>query len=209
MVSQAGFKAGMAKAADEFGPRLWHAHAVDDSRLGGDAYGNLFPDQVSNRAAYRHWHEPRRSCHRVVDPDRRQLAVLRFRRVKPHRPRHCPRQQRARGTDCGRHDPVAVHEPRADDEQIVKELREEALEGLLSPHSAMEKLSDILGQAITLLFQLVLAGILVGLLLGEAAGPLVGSVLANTKAFLSTLNPAAAAVLFVLYLLWRQFGGAT
>jgi tryptophan-rich sensory protein len=73
----------------------------------------------------------------------------------------------------------------------------------------MEKLSDILGQAITLLFQLVLAGILVGLLLGEAAGPLVGSVLANTKSFLSTLNPAAAAVLFVLYLLWRQFGGAT
>jgi hypothetical protein len=70
----------------------------------------------------------------------------------------------------------------------------------------MEKATGILWSSITLLFQLLLAGVLVGLLLGEAAGPVVGSVLANTKAFLSALNPAAVAVAFVLYLIYRQFG---
>ena len=69
----------------------------------------------------------------------------------------------------------------------------------------MNKLNDILWTSITTLFQLVLVGVLVGLLLGEAAGPIVGSVLTNTKSLLSALNPAAAAVVFVLYLIWRQF----
>ncbi len=69
----------------------------------------------------------------------------------------------------------------------------------------MEKVTEILWSSITVLFQLVLAALLVGLLLGEAAGPVVGSVLANTKAFLSALNPTAAAVAFILYLIWKQF----
>jgi hypothetical protein len=69
----------------------------------------------------------------------------------------------------------------------------------------MEKVTTILQSSILVLFQLVLAALLIGLLLGEAAGPIVGGVLENTKAFLSALNPAAAAVVFVLYLLWRQF----
>jgi hypothetical protein len=71
----------------------------------------------------------------------------------------------------------------------------------------MDKVNDFLWTSITLLFQLVLVGVLAGLLLGEAAGPIVGSVLANTKSLLSVLNPAAAAVVFVLYLIWRQFRG--
>jgi hypothetical protein len=71
----------------------------------------------------------------------------------------------------------------------------------------MEKVSDILWRSITLLFQLVLVGVLVGLLLGETAGPIIGAVLANTKSLLGALNPAAAAVVFVLYLIWRQFRG--
>jgi len=71
----------------------------------------------------------------------------------------------------------------------------------------MDKVNDILWTSITLLFQLVLVGVLAGLLLGEAAGPIVGAVLANTKSFLAALNPAAAAVVFVLYLIWRQFRG--
>jgi hypothetical protein len=71
----------------------------------------------------------------------------------------------------------------------------------------MDKVNDFLWTSITLLFQLVLVGVLAGLLLGEAAGPIVGSVLANTKSLLSALNPAAAAVVFVLYLIWRQFRG--
>lgn len=69
----------------------------------------------------------------------------------------------------------------------------------------MEKVTNILQSSILVLFQLVLAAVLIGLLLGEAAGPIVGGVLENTKTFLSALNPAAAAVVFVLYLLWRQF----
>ena len=71
----------------------------------------------------------------------------------------------------------------------------------------MDTISNILWTSITLLFQLVLAGILIGLLLGDAAGPAIGSVLDNTKNLLSALNPAAAAVVFVLYLIWRQFRG--
>lgn len=70
----------------------------------------------------------------------------------------------------------------------------------------MNKLSEILWRSIAVLFQLLLIAILGALLLGDAAGPLVGSVLANTKAFLSALNPAAVAVAFILYLIWRQFG---
>ena len=69
----------------------------------------------------------------------------------------------------------------------------------------MEKMNEILWTSITLLFQLVLVGVLAGVLLGDAAGPVVGSVLANTKSLLSALNPAAAAVVFILYLIWRQF----
>jgi hypothetical protein len=69
----------------------------------------------------------------------------------------------------------------------------------------MEKVKSILQSSIVVLFQLVLVALLIGLLLGDAAGPIVGGVLENTKAFLSVLNPAAAAVAFVLYLLWRQF----
>jgi hypothetical protein len=71
----------------------------------------------------------------------------------------------------------------------------------------MEKVNDILWTSITLLFQLVLVGVLAGLLLGDAAGPVIGSVLVNTKSLLAALNPAAAAVVFVLYLIWRQFRG--
>lgn len=69
----------------------------------------------------------------------------------------------------------------------------------------MEKATEILWSSITVLFQLLLAAVLIGLLLGETAGPVVGSVLTNTKAFLSALNPAAAGVAFVLYLIWTQF----
>ncbi|HEY7749598.1 MAG TPA: hypothetical protein VH933_13090 [Aestuariivirgaceae bacterium] len=68
----------------------------------------------------------------------------------------------------------------------------------------MEKFSDILGFSIKMLFQLLLAAVLISLLLGETAGPVVGAVLVNTKDFLSALNPAAAAVAFVLYLIWMQ-----
>jgi|RhiMetdeSRZDD1v2_1073273.scaffolds.fasta_scaffold530032_1 hypothetical protein len=71
----------------------------------------------------------------------------------------------------------------------------------------MEKVSDILWTSITVLFQLVLVGLLAGLLLGEAGGPVVGSVLVNTKSLLAALNPAAAAVVFVLYLIYRQYRG--
>jgi hypothetical protein len=71
----------------------------------------------------------------------------------------------------------------------------------------MEKVSDILWTSITVLFQLVLVGLLAGLLLGEAGGPVVGSVLVNTKSLLAALNPAAAAVVYVLYLNYRQYRG--
>ncbi len=68
----------------------------------------------------------------------------------------------------------------------------------------MEKITEILRFSIVVLFQIVLGAVLIALLLGEGAGPTVSSVLSNTERFLSALNPAAAAVGFVLYLIWLQ-----
>jgi len=68
----------------------------------------------------------------------------------------------------------------------------------------MEKITEILRFSIVVLFQIVLGAVLIALLLGEAAGPTVSSILSNTERFLSALNPAAAAVGFVLYLIWLQ-----
>ena len=68
----------------------------------------------------------------------------------------------------------------------------------------MDKITEILRFSIVVLFQIVLGAVLIALLLGEAAGPTVSSVLSNTERFLSALNPAAAAVGFVLYLIWVQ-----
>jgi hypothetical protein len=68
----------------------------------------------------------------------------------------------------------------------------------------MEKITDILRFSITVLFQIVLGAVLIALLLGEAAGPVVSSVMSNTERFLSALNPTAAAVGFVLFLIWLQ-----
>jgi hypothetical protein len=68
----------------------------------------------------------------------------------------------------------------------------------------MEKITEILRFSIVILFQIVLGAVLIALLLGEAAGPTVSSVLSNTERFLSALNPTAAAVGFVLYLIWLQ-----
>ena len=68
----------------------------------------------------------------------------------------------------------------------------------------MEKITEILRFSIVVLFQIVLGAVLIALLLGEAAGPTVSSILSNTERFLSAFNPAAAAVGFVLYLIWLQ-----
>jgi hypothetical protein len=68
----------------------------------------------------------------------------------------------------------------------------------------MEKITEILRFSIVVLFQIVLGAVLIALLLGEAAGPTVSSILSNTERFLSALNPAAAAVGFVPYLIWLQ-----
>jgi hypothetical protein len=68
----------------------------------------------------------------------------------------------------------------------------------------MEKVTDILRFSITILFQIVLGAVLIALLLGEGAGPVVSSVMSNTERFLSALNPTAAAVAFVLFLIWQQ-----
>jgi branched-subunit amino acid ABC-type transport system permease component len=68
----------------------------------------------------------------------------------------------------------------------------------------MDKITEILRFSIVVLFQIVLGAVLIALLLGEAAGPTVSSILSNTERFLSALNPAAAAVGFVLYLIWLQ-----
>ena len=68
----------------------------------------------------------------------------------------------------------------------------------------MDKITEILRFSIVVLFQIVLGAVLIALLLGEGAGPTVSSVLSNTERFLSALNPAAAAVGFVLYLIWLQ-----
>jgi hypothetical protein len=67
----------------------------------------------------------------------------------------------------------------------------------------LKQFTDVLWTVITLLYQLVLVTVLVALLMGDGAGGFVMSVYANVRELLAGLNPAAVAVVAVLYLFWQ------